>query len=166
MEWRPFQPTHWSRYCTSILKQFLPKLELSEGRDSAEGHRHELQSLLGDMRVESRAGGGGRGAGGRRALTSVASFRRSPDSLCISPSLRSGPSSRPSTAPASTTFRHQMWSSPWRCTCTPTPTTCCPCGCIWPRWCAPDAPLDLIQRDSRGASGPENGWVASLDPLC
>lgn len=52
MEWRPRQPTHWNRYCTSILKQFLPKLELSEGRDTAEGHRHELQNLLGDMRVK------------------------------------------------------------------------------------------------------------------
>uniref|UniRef100_H3C4H9 Coiled-coil and C2 domain containing 2A n=1 Tax=Tetraodon nigroviridis TaxID=99883 RepID=H3C4H9_TETNG len=51
MEWRPRQPTHWNRYCTSILKQFLPKLELSEGRDTAEGHRHELQNLLGDMRI-------------------------------------------------------------------------------------------------------------------
>lgn len=54
MEWRPRQPTHWNRYCTSILKQFLPKLELSEGRDTAEGHRHELQNLLGDMRVTKR----------------------------------------------------------------------------------------------------------------
>lgn len=54
MEWRPRQPTHWNRYCTSILKQFLPKLETSGGRDTAEGHRHELQSLLGDMRVRSR----------------------------------------------------------------------------------------------------------------
>lgn len=51
MEWRPRQPTHWNRYCTSILKQFLPKLELSEGRDTAEEHRQELQNLLGDMRV-------------------------------------------------------------------------------------------------------------------
>lgn len=54
MEWRPRQPTHWNRYCTSILKQFLPKLEMSGGRDTAEGHRHELQNLLGDMRVRTR----------------------------------------------------------------------------------------------------------------
>ncbi|XP_056893551.1 coiled-coil and C2 domain-containing protein 2A isoform X4 [Takifugu flavidus] len=51
MEWRPRQPTHWNRYCTSILKQFLPRLELSEGRDTAEEHRQELQNLLGDMRI-------------------------------------------------------------------------------------------------------------------
>lgn len=51
MEWRPRHPTRWNRYCTTTLKQFLPKLELSGGRDVAEGHRHELQSLLGDNRV-------------------------------------------------------------------------------------------------------------------
>nr|XP_046248250.1 coiled-coil and C2 domain-containing protein 2A isoform X2 [Scatophagus argus] len=51
MEWRPRHPTRWNRYCTTILKQFLPKLELNRGRDVAEGHRHELQSLLGDNRV-------------------------------------------------------------------------------------------------------------------
>ncbi|XP_060934901.1 coiled-coil and C2 domain-containing protein 2A [Limanda limanda] len=51
MEWRPRQPTRWNRYCTTTLKQFLPKLELSGGRDVAEGHRHELQSLLGDNRI-------------------------------------------------------------------------------------------------------------------
>lgn len=51
MEWRPRHPTRWNRYCTNTLKQFLPKLELSRGRDMAEGHRHELQSLLGDNRV-------------------------------------------------------------------------------------------------------------------
>lgn len=55
MEWRPRQPTHWNRYCTSILKQFLPRLELSEGRDTAEEHRQELQNLLGDMRVNGLA---------------------------------------------------------------------------------------------------------------
>lgn len=53
MEWRPRHPTRWNRYCTSILKQFLPKLEQSGGRDVAEGHRHELQSLLGDYRVRN-----------------------------------------------------------------------------------------------------------------
>ncbi|XP_030584227.1 coiled-coil and C2 domain-containing protein 2A isoform X2 [Archocentrus centrarchus] len=51
MEWRPRQPTRWNRYCTTTLKQFLPKLELSRGQDVAEGHRHELQSLLGDHRI-------------------------------------------------------------------------------------------------------------------
>ncbi|XP_038572480.1 coiled-coil and C2 domain-containing protein 2A [Micropterus salmoides] len=51
MEWRPRHPTRWNRYCTTTLKQFLPKLELSGGRDVAEGHRHELQSLLGDNRI-------------------------------------------------------------------------------------------------------------------
>ncbi|XP_047443097.1 coiled-coil and C2 domain-containing protein 2A isoform X3 [Mugil cephalus] len=51
MEWRPRQPTRWNRYCTSTLKQFLPKLELSRGQDVTEGHRHELQSLLGDNKI-------------------------------------------------------------------------------------------------------------------
>ncbi|XP_060885463.1 coiled-coil and C2 domain-containing protein 2A isoform X1 [Labrus mixtus] len=51
MEWRPRHPTRWNRYCTTTLKQFLPKLELSGGRDVAEGHRHELQSLLGDNKI-------------------------------------------------------------------------------------------------------------------
>ncbi|XP_029282132.1 coiled-coil and C2 domain-containing protein 2A isoform X2 [Cottoperca gobio] len=50
-EWRPRHPTRWNRFCTTTLKQFLPKLELSGGRDVAEGHRHELQSLLGDNRI-------------------------------------------------------------------------------------------------------------------
>ncbi|XP_044054572.1 coiled-coil and C2 domain-containing protein 2A isoform X2 [Siniperca chuatsi] len=51
MEWHPRHPTRWNRFCTTTLKQFLPKLELSGGRDVAEGHRHELQSLLGDNRI-------------------------------------------------------------------------------------------------------------------
>ncbi|XP_074490630.1 coiled-coil and C2 domain-containing protein 2A isoform X1 [Sebastes fasciatus] len=51
MAWRPRHPTRWNRYCTTTLKQFLPKLELSGGRDVAEGHRHELQSLLGDHKI-------------------------------------------------------------------------------------------------------------------
>ncbi|XP_074523807.1 coiled-coil and C2 domain-containing protein 2A isoform X2 [Halichoeres trimaculatus] len=51
MEWRPRHPTRWNRYCTTTLKQFLPKLELSGGRDMTEGHRLELQSLLGDNRI-------------------------------------------------------------------------------------------------------------------
>uniref|UniRef100_A0A3P8UI20 Coiled-coil and C2 domain containing 2A n=1 Tax=Cynoglossus semilaevis TaxID=244447 RepID=A0A3P8UI20_CYNSE len=51
MEWRPRQPTRWNRHCTSTLKHFLPKLEQSGGRDVAEAHRHELQSMLGDNRI-------------------------------------------------------------------------------------------------------------------
>lgn len=51
MEWRPRHPTRWNRYCSSALKQFLPKLELSRGQDQAEGHRLELQALLGDHRI-------------------------------------------------------------------------------------------------------------------
>lgn len=51
MEWRPRHPTRWNRYCTSTLRHFLPKLELSSGRDVADEHRLELQSLLGDYRV-------------------------------------------------------------------------------------------------------------------
>ncbi|XP_075901549.1 coiled-coil and C2 domain-containing protein 2A isoform X3 [Nelusetta ayraudi] len=51
MEWRPRHSTRWNRYCTTALKQFLPKLEQSGGRDMAEAHRHELQSLLGDSRI-------------------------------------------------------------------------------------------------------------------
>lgn len=53
MEWRPRHSTRWNRFCTTALKQFLPKLELSGGRDMAEAHRHELQSLLGDNRVSA-----------------------------------------------------------------------------------------------------------------
>ncbi|XP_054644566.1 coiled-coil and C2 domain-containing protein 2A isoform X2 [Dunckerocampus dactyliophorus] len=51
MAWRPHRPTRWNRYCTTALKQFLPKLELGGGREAGEGHRHELQSLLGDNRI-------------------------------------------------------------------------------------------------------------------
>lgn len=51
MNWRPRHPTRWNRYCNTILKQFLPKLELSRGQEVTEGHRHELQSLLGDYRA-------------------------------------------------------------------------------------------------------------------
>lgn len=51
MEWRPRHPTRWNRYCSSTLRHFLPKLELSGGRDVAEEHRLELQSLLGEYRV-------------------------------------------------------------------------------------------------------------------
>ncbi|KAM4629790.1 coiled-coil and C2 domain-containing protein 2A [Polymixia lowei] len=51
MEWRPRQPTRWNRYCTSTLRHFLPRLELSGGRDMTDEHRLELQSLLGDYRI-------------------------------------------------------------------------------------------------------------------
>lgn len=51
MEWRPHRPTYWNRYCMDILRQFLPKLELSEGRGMGERHCQELQKLLGDMRI-------------------------------------------------------------------------------------------------------------------
>ncbi|KAM3836076.1 LOW QUALITY PROTEIN: coiled-coil and C2 domain-containing protein 2A-like, partial [Diretmus argenteus] len=51
MEWRPRHPTRWNRYCTSTLRHFLPKLELSGGRDVADEHRLELQNLLGDYRI-------------------------------------------------------------------------------------------------------------------
>ncbi|KAI1888734.1 hypothetical protein AGOR_G00171780 [Albula goreensis] len=51
MEWRPRHPTRWNRYCTSTLRHFLPKLELSGGRDVGEEHRLELQSMLGDYRI-------------------------------------------------------------------------------------------------------------------
>ncbi|XP_042564766.1 coiled-coil and C2 domain-containing protein 2A isoform X2 [Clupea harengus] len=51
MEWRPRHPTRWNRYCSSTLRHFLPKLELSGGRDVAEEHRLELQSLLGEYRI-------------------------------------------------------------------------------------------------------------------
>ncbi|KAI5096106.1 coiled-coil and C2 domain-containing protein 2A isoform X5 [Silurus meridionalis] len=51
MEWRPRHPTRWNRYCTSTLRHFLPQLERSGGREVAEEHRLELQSLLGDYRI-------------------------------------------------------------------------------------------------------------------
>ncbi|XP_061682294.1 coiled-coil and C2 domain-containing protein 2A isoform X2 [Syngnathoides biaculeatus] len=56
MEWRPHRPTRWNRYCTGALKHILPTLEQGAagggaGRDLAEGHRHELQNLLGDNRI-------------------------------------------------------------------------------------------------------------------
>ncbi|XP_055044610.2 coiled-coil and C2 domain-containing protein 2A isoform X1 [Misgurnus anguillicaudatus] len=51
MEWRPRHPTRWNRFCISTLRQFLPKLELSGGREVAEEHRLELQSLLGEYRI-------------------------------------------------------------------------------------------------------------------
>ncbi|KAK7128409.1 hypothetical protein R3I94_016853 [Phoxinus phoxinus] len=51
MDWRPRHPTRWNRYCISTLRQFLPKLELSGGREVAEEHRLELQSLLGEYTI-------------------------------------------------------------------------------------------------------------------
>ncbi|XP_038647533.1 coiled-coil and C2 domain-containing protein 2A isoform X2 [Scyliorhinus canicula] len=51
MEWRPRHPTRWNRYCTSTLRQFLPKLELSYGAEVGIDHCAELQSLLGDYRI-------------------------------------------------------------------------------------------------------------------
>lgn len=51
MEWRPRLPTRWNRHYTTTLKQFLPKLELSRGRDMADEHCHELLSLMGEHRV-------------------------------------------------------------------------------------------------------------------
>ncbi|KAF7652982.1 hypothetical protein LDENG_00089110 [Lucifuga dentata] len=42
MEWRPRLPTRWNRHYTATLKQ---------GRDVADEHCHELQSLLGDHRI-------------------------------------------------------------------------------------------------------------------
>ncbi|XP_039607444.1 coiled-coil and C2 domain-containing protein 2A isoform X1 [Polypterus senegalus] len=51
MEWRPRNPTRWNRYCTSTLRQFLPKLELTRGKDVGDEHRMELQNLLGDYRI-------------------------------------------------------------------------------------------------------------------
>uniref|UniRef100_UPI00398E438D coiled-coil and C2 domain-containing protein 2A n=1 Tax=Pristiophorus japonicus TaxID=55135 RepID=UPI00398E438D len=51
MEWRPRHPTRWNRYCTSTLRQFLPKLELSPGGEVGDDHCAELQSLLGDYRI-------------------------------------------------------------------------------------------------------------------
>ena len=56
MEWRPRQPTRWNRYCTATLRHFLPRLELSGGRDTADEHRLELQALLGDYRVSGPLG--------------------------------------------------------------------------------------------------------------
>uniref|UniRef100_A0A8C4RQR0 Coiled-coil and C2 domain containing 2A n=1 Tax=Erpetoichthys calabaricus TaxID=27687 RepID=A0A8C4RQR0_ERPCA len=50
-EWRPRHPTRWNRYCSSSLRQFLPMLEMSRGRDVGDEHRLELQNLLGDYRI-------------------------------------------------------------------------------------------------------------------
>ncbi|KTG36245.1 hypothetical protein cypCar_00024354 [Cyprinus carpio] len=50
MEW-PRHPMRWNRYCISTLRQFLPQLELSGGREMAEEHCLKLQSLLGEYRI-------------------------------------------------------------------------------------------------------------------
>uniref|UniRef100_A0A3Q3GAB6 Coiled-coil and C2 domain containing 2A n=1 Tax=Labrus bergylta TaxID=56723 RepID=A0A3Q3GAB6_9LABR len=46
MEWRPRHPTRWNRYCTTTLKQFLPKLELRGGRDVAEGLKGQCLEIV------------------------------------------------------------------------------------------------------------------------
>lgn len=51
VEWRPQQPTNWNHYYKNILGKFLPKLELSERQVTVKKHCHELQKLLGDMRI-------------------------------------------------------------------------------------------------------------------
>ncbi|XP_039554658.1 coiled-coil and C2 domain-containing protein 2A isoform X2 [Passer montanus] len=51
MEWRPTRPTHWNRYCTSTLRNFLPLLEQKQGKDVEDDHQAELQKQLGDYRV-------------------------------------------------------------------------------------------------------------------
>ncbi|XP_077464402.1 coiled-coil and C2 domain-containing protein 2A isoform X2 [Stigmatopora argus] len=57
MEWRPQRPTRWNRYCSSALKHFLPSLEQCAAapggvaHELAEGHRHDLENLLGDNRI-------------------------------------------------------------------------------------------------------------------
>ncbi|XP_053560101.1 coiled-coil and C2 domain-containing protein 2A [Bombina bombina] len=50
MEWRPRHPTRWNRYCTSTLRQCLPLLEETQGKEVEEDHRAELQRQLGDYR--------------------------------------------------------------------------------------------------------------------
>uniref|UniRef100_A0A4W4DTT0 C2 domain-containing protein n=1 Tax=Electrophorus electricus TaxID=8005 RepID=A0A4W4DTT0_ELEEL len=42
MDWRPRHPTRWNRYCTSTLRHFLPKMELSGGREVSEEHRVDV----------------------------------------------------------------------------------------------------------------------------
>ncbi|XP_062838246.1 coiled-coil and C2 domain-containing protein 2A isoform X3 [Anolis carolinensis] len=51
MEWRPRYLTRWNRYCTSILRHFLPLLEKNQGKDMEDDHQAELQKQLGDYRV-------------------------------------------------------------------------------------------------------------------
>ncbi|XP_061849387.1 coiled-coil and C2 domain-containing protein 2A isoform X2 [Colius striatus] len=51
MEWRPRHLTRWNRYCTAVLRNFLPLLEQNQGKDVEEDHQAELQKQLGDYRV-------------------------------------------------------------------------------------------------------------------
>ncbi|XP_037685350.1 coiled-coil and C2 domain-containing protein 2A isoform X2 [Choloepus didactylus] len=50
MDWRPRHLTRWNRYCTSMLRHFLPLLERSQGEDVEDDHRAELIKQLGDYR--------------------------------------------------------------------------------------------------------------------
>uniref|UniRef100_A0A8D0L309 Coiled-coil and C2 domain containing 2B n=1 Tax=Sphenodon punctatus TaxID=8508 RepID=A0A8D0L309_SPHPU len=45
MEWRSRQPTRWHRQCTAVLRQILPKLELSNGNVVMDKEEKELESL-------------------------------------------------------------------------------------------------------------------------
>ncbi|XP_008049873.1 protein CC2D2B [Carlito syrichta] len=45
MEWRPTHPTRWNRQCTSILRQILPKLELSTGSFVSSEEDSEFERL-------------------------------------------------------------------------------------------------------------------------
>ena len=52
MDWRPRHLTRWNRYCTSMLRHFLPLLERNQD-DVEDDHRAELLKQLGDYRVSS-----------------------------------------------------------------------------------------------------------------
>ncbi|XP_029282122.1 coiled-coil and C2 domain-containing protein 2A-like [Cottoperca gobio] len=55
-EWRPRHPTRWNRFCTTTLKQFLPKLELSGGAGRGGGSPPRAAKPAGrqqDLRVPS-----------------------------------------------------------------------------------------------------------------
>lgn len=52
MDWRPRHLTRWNRYCTSMLRHFLPLLERNQ-EDVEDDHRAELLKQLGDYRVSS-----------------------------------------------------------------------------------------------------------------
>uniref|UniRef100_A0AAA9S8A0 Coiled-coil and C2 domain containing 2A n=2 Tax=Bos taurus TaxID=9913 RepID=A0AAA9S8A0_BOVIN len=49
MDWRPRHLTRWNRYCTSMLRHFLPLLERNQ-EDVEDDHRAELLKQLGDYR--------------------------------------------------------------------------------------------------------------------
>ncbi|KAJ7329422.1 hypothetical protein JRQ81_015596 [Phrynocephalus forsythii] len=51
MEWRPRHLTRWNRYCTSILRHFLPVLEKNWGKELEADHQAELQKQLGDYQI-------------------------------------------------------------------------------------------------------------------